>query len=428
MKILFDMYPAKGHFNASLKLAKLLRDSGHKIYYCSILLNLSSFIEKHDFGFYGLSNDFKIQTNREKISCVIKEYDLLIHKISPDMVLLDQQHMNKYILYKKNNIQVCALQTMPATKKERNVPPFTSFFIPRNNILSVIYTEILWQKYFLQEFIQKQYYNIKHRDLLLKNLAIQSGVSLGEIDDNRCFSIHFKGVPELILSPAAFDFPRKEEKNRYFIGPLCDIVRDVKIVDERYIVIRDKIINQKKENPDMKFIYCSLGTITKEFFSKCDIFFRKIKKVCLKNSDYNIVISVGSHYEIERLVPLPKNMFIFSSLPQTDILRHVDMMITHGGMNSITECIYNEVPMLVYPLSLHWDQPGNSARVLYHGLGYRGRISRDAISVIERKISKVLDESDRIKNNLKKLKQKFELNNNSTQVVDIIENLKENDE
>jgi MGT family glycosyltransferase len=318
------------------------------------------------------------------------------------------------------------MQTKPATNKERNIPPFTSFFIPKNNILSVIYTEILWQKYFFQEFIMRLYYDIKSGKSLSKKIAAQCGVSLESIDTNRCFSIHFKGVPELILSPAAFDFPRKVEDKRYFIGPLNDLIRDKKIVNERYIAVRDKIINQKTENPDIKFIYCSLGTITNNFFKKCDIFFRKIKKVCLNNFDFKIIISVGNFYEIERLMPLPKNMFIFSSLPQTDILKYADVMISHGGMNSITECVYNEVPILVYPLSLDWDQPGNSARILYHGLGSRGRIKRDTASVIEKRIMKIMDEYDRIKQNLKQMKQKYELNNKSLQAVQIIENLKKN--
>ena len=45
-------------------------------------------------------------------------------------------------------------------------------------------------------------------------------------------------------------------------------------------------------------------------------------------------------------------------------------MITHGGANSVKECIFFGVPMLVFPLS--FDEPGNAARVKYHGLGLNG--------------------------------------------------------
>ena len=43
-----------------------------------------------------------------------------------------------------------------------------------------------------------------------------------------------------------------------------------------------------------------------------------------------------------------------------------DIMITHGGMSSMTECIFCEVPVmgypLSYPLSVDWDQPGYAAK------------------------------------------------------------------
>jgi UDP:flavonoid glycosyltransferase YjiC (YdhE family) len=105
MVILFDIFPASGHFNASLKLAKLLRENGHQIYYCSLSV-LSPVVEKNGFAFYGVFDDLKISTSLkdEQIDQIVKEYDLLIAKIAPDMVILDQQQMHKYVFYKTNNI------------------------------------------------------------------------------------------------------------------------------------------------------------------------------------------------------------------------------------------------------------------------------------------------------------------------------------
>jgi UDP:flavonoid glycosyltransferase YjiC (YdhE family) len=42
-------------------------------------------------------------------------------------------------------------------------------------------------------------------------------------------------------------------------------------------------------------------------------------------------------------------------------------MLTHGGLNSVKECICLGVPMIVFPTG--FDQPGNGARVVHHGLG-----------------------------------------------------------
>ena len=98
-------------------------------------------------------------------------------------------------------------------------------------------------------------------------------------------------------------------------------------------------------------------------------------------------------------------------------------MITHGGINTITECVFCEVPMLVYPLSLHWDQPGNSARVVYHGLGLRGKIEKDSAKTISQKLNQLKNNYVYYKENVKTMKQKFEEKNSSTQVLNIVQNM-----
>jgi len=97
-------------------------------------------------------------------------------------------------------------------------------------------------------------------------------------------------------------------------------------------------------------------------------------------------------------------------------------------MNSITECIFSEVPMLVYPLSFNWDQPGNSARVVYHKLGLRGKINVDSPKTISKKIHLILGNRQIYLDNIRQMKKKFEQRNNSTEVIDIIESIIERNE
>lgn len=66
---------------------------------------------------------------------------------------------------------------------------------------------------------------------------------------------------------------------------------------------------------------------------------------------------------------LPKNIKLTNWAPQNDLLAHpnVRLFITHGGLLSINEAIYNGCPFLGFPLSA--DQLANMAQAKVHGIG-----------------------------------------------------------
>lgn len=59
----------------------------------------------------------------------------------------------------------------------------------------------------------------------------------------------------------------------------------------------------------------------------------------------------------------------YSFIPQKEALAYCDFMITHGGLNSITECVQSLVPCMICPLVPGTDQYTNAAKVNYYRIG-----------------------------------------------------------
>src|SRR4029077_15288648 len=87
---------------------------------------------------------------------------------------------------------------------------------------------------------------------------------------------------------------------------------------------------------------------------------------CLAATPYRYLVSMGPLHEEIELAP---NMAGAEFLPQTSILPLCQLVITHGGNNTVTECLHHGKPMVVLPL--FWDQYDNAQRMDELGLGIR---------------------------------------------------------
>jgi UDP:flavonoid glycosyltransferase YjiC (YdhE family) len=86
----------------------------------------------------------------------------------------------------------------------------------------------------------------------------------------------------------------------------------------------------------------------------------------MADSGWTVVLATG-RVQVGALGPLPANVFAHQSLPQLEVLRHADVFLTHGGMNSVLEAIACGVPMLVRPRI--GEQRKTAAKIAELGLG-----------------------------------------------------------
>ncbi len=108
-------------------------------------------------------------------------------------------------------------------------------------------------------------------------------------------------------------------------------------------------------------IYLSLGSL-----GSADVGLMQRLVDVLGRTGHRVVVSMGP---LADQIRLHDNMTGDGFLPQPAILPLVDLVITHGGNNTVVECFHHGKPMIVLPL--FWDQVDNAQRVDETGFGRR---------------------------------------------------------
>jgi len=419
--IIFAIADSISHYNASYKIANQLRNHGHKIIYIGDSIKRKKEVEGQDFEFQIIYSDFfkSFETSGKKgflnrlsnigghlknlaayRRAVIKgdEIQKVIESLKPDLFIIDVFHIIHAISIWKYGIKTMLLQTYVATDKDKNVPPLNSGLIPSGSFLNKLLIEFAWLRLFVRRKVLSVFNYIIFLGLdkasLLRDVVKRSGLKPGELNYERCFHPGLKNLPELILCAQEFDFPRENRANRYFVGPMVELERRDMLYDAAYLdLMLDMEIKSSLANePEKPIIYCSLGTLNVSWYKHSEKFFNILIDAFKQNNKYELLISVGTDIKPEVFGDVPDNVHIFQLVPQIDILERASLMITHGGINSINECIVSGVPMIVYPLSRQIDQPGNAARIKYHGLGLIGDIKKETPEGILQKVDAIISD------------------------------------
>jgi MGT family glycosyltransferase len=120
-------------------------------------------------------------------------------------------------------------------------------------------------------------------------------------------------------------------------------------------------VPEKLRDGEGPLLYLSLGSL-----GSADVGLMEKLVAELAEAPYRVVVSKGPQADE---FDLADNMDGAEFLPQTEILPKVDLVITHGGNNTVTEALYFGRPMVVLPI--FWDQHDNAQRLDETGFGIR---------------------------------------------------------
>jgi UDP:flavonoid glycosyltransferase YjiC (YdhE family) len=103
-------------------------------------------------------------------------------------------------------------------------------------------------------------------------------------------------------------------------------------------------------------VYFTLGTIFN--LESGDLFERVLAG--LRELSMDVVVTVGRDLEPRVLGAQPSNVYVRSYIPQSALLPHCDLVVSHAGSGSVIGALAHGLPMVLLPIGA--DQPFNAAR------------------------------------------------------------------
>ncbi len=182
-------------------------------------------------------------------------------------------------------------------------------------------------------------------------------------------------LAQICQQPAIFEFPRlKAPPTLHFVGHLRDEHKPQEIsfpwewLDGRPL------------------IYASCGTIQ----NRLEHIFRAIVAACAP-LDAQTVIALGSNaLSPELFAPTPENIKVVTYAPQSELLRHASVCITHAGLNTTLDCLEHGVPMVAIPIAS--EQPGIAMRIVNMGAGVVIPLPHAMADRIQSEVNRLLSE------------------------------------
>lgn len=268
-----------------------------------------------------------------------------------------------------------------------DVPPIDSWRPPPQNPWSQARNALLWGWRFLSYQAR-----LNTRPIVLATRLLRAQRPARELLRRHGLEFRFAGdgvcldLPLMKIGPREFDFAPGPSYS--YLGANIDLNRP------------EETWSWTQIEPSQKVVYCTLGEYG-DHMAGGKRFLATVLRVARARPDLHFVIPTGNLvFDRDRLA----NVTVSRWVPQLETLRRSSLTITCAGFGTIKESVAMGVPMIVAPF-IH-DQPGNAARVVYHGLGVRADPRRVSPQGLESLIDQVLG-SDRIRARVEAMRPHF---------------------
>lgn len=370
-KIAFFCIPAHGHTNPTLGVVKELVNRGNEVWYYSYDL-MREKIEAAGARFISCDKyDNQMNLKPEDADRIGKDIAFSTEVLVNTTLSLDDAIMEEMKAWKPDCIVADSVATWGKLTALKLGIPFmsstTTFAF--NKYSARIMKQDIGQLFGMLFSMGKAKKSLKR--LQDKGYPVKDVLSIVQNDNDTNTIVY--------TSPEFQPFSETFSDKYSFIGPSV------------------RLLDYEVKKPEQKTIYISMGTVNNQetsFFKNCI--------EALKDSGWQVIMSVGNIIDRKELGEIPANFLVEQSVNQMEVLQQADMFLTHCGMNSVNEALYYEVPLILYPQTN--EQGGVAYRVNELGAGVY--LKENTVEAIRTAIAEVEGNAS-YKNNARKIAESF---------------------
>lgn len=413
-----------GLLYSSVELGRRLRVAGHRVTYVGPIA-ARELVEHHGLDFLELDPGryqqfLKMDAAAGKLSRMLNlrrrrieaarslELDAFVDAVrdlDPHLVLIDGEMHEHIITLSPGGVPTVLLNTFVSIWRQPGLPPPHHFVRPgvgwkgSPTGISALWLALRWRKW-RTAAVQAVRRMGCDRLSILGYLAREAGFDLGRETDNSQWLIPFtyREFPVLSLHALEFEFPHRPPERVHYLGPMVLESRiDRPLTDRSRLELEAIFERRRSSGGETKLIYAGFGSV----FSTDLGLLRRLMGVVAERPEWELIISLSDRFSPADVGSVPARVHLFPWVPQIRVLQEADAMVTHGGINTLDECVISGVPVLVY-CGDETEMAGSTARAVHHGIGIAGNRSRDSTEVMRAHLDCLLNEP-RFADNLQRL-------------------------